>query len=125
VAQIVKAAELAQLYRKAVEQLSPGLPRFAATLGNGSKDRQPQRGCVGSSGQVVMSFSSELRFDRAALLAQGDATPLGLLLLGPSTQGSREARQPWARLHNRFAVERIISFRRFLCIFEDAQLYCC
>ena len=40
-----------------------------------------------------------------------DTTPLGLLMLSldPFTQGSRAARQPWAKLDNRFAVQ--ITFR--------------
>src|SRR6266550_3003860 len=33
--------ELGWLYREAVMKLSPGLPRFAATLGNGSNDNNP------------------------------------------------------------------------------------
>jgi hypothetical protein len=31
--------------------------------------------------------------------------PLGLPLLEPFSQGSRATRQPWANLHNRFAVQ--------------------
>jgi hypothetical protein len=52
------------------------------------KDGNPNRGCVG------------LRVNRRMVI-----TPLGLrdiLLLG--SQGSREARQPWAVRRNRFAV---------------------
>ena len=40
-----------------------------------------------------------------------DATPLGLGTLELLSQGSREARQPWALLLNRFAVERLFKRR--------------
>jgi hypothetical protein len=75
------------LYREAVTEYSPGLPRFAATLGN----RVPL--AINPNGVVTAG--------------NPDATPMGLLFFaGPLTQGSREARQPWAVFRNRFAVNR-------------------
>jgi len=36
-----------------------------------------------------------------------DTTPLGLFSFDTVTQGSRAARQPWAKLHNRFVVQSL------------------
>jgi hypothetical protein len=66
-------------YREAVTKHSPGLSRFAVTLG---------------------SRLNSINF----LSQEADTTPLWLLSFRRVTQGSREARQPWAGLHNRFAV---------------------
>ena len=43
-----------------------------------------------------------------------DTTLLGLLILSfdPFTQGTRAARQPWAKLHNRFAVQPLGSAQK-------------
>src|SRR6266404_5769705 len=55
-------------YREAVKEHSPGLPRFAATLGSQvNEESQPQRGCD--------SFLIRLVERRNSLR---DATPLGL-----------------------------------------------
>ena len=81
--------------RKAVEQPSPGLPRFAATLGSGYRTGATPTG---------------LRLLRKSNVAIENEQPTqprwGCYSLHPSPQGSREARQPWALFRNRFAVTR-------------------
>ena len=47
-------------YREAVTKPSPGLPRFAATLGVGSNETNPKRGCVSFSAQEVMEIWSNV-----------------------------------------------------------------
>ena len=44
------------LYREAVTKPSPGLPRFAATLGDGFNETNPKRGCVSFPAQAVMEI---------------------------------------------------------------------
>ncbi|MDX6575650.1 MAG: hypothetical protein QOE96_1603 [Blastocatellia bacterium] len=70
-------------------------PRVAAPCGYPgielSNRKQPQRGCARSD----FKPSFELR---------NPHNPVGVAIKRPLTQGSRETRQPWAMLRNRFAV---------------------
>jgi len=56
-----------------------------------SKMKQPQRGCAIFAGGPANSQSFELR---------NRHDPDGVGIGGVFTQGSREARQPWALLYN-------------------------
>src|SRR6266404_1641287 len=71
----------------------------AATLGNRNHPEQPQRGCA----NVDFKPLFELR---------NRHNPVGVAIVRPFTQGSREARQPWAVLRNRFAVVPWLPFNR-------------
>src|SRR5260370_24706924 len=82
---------------------------------------QPQRGCVssrtpvsGSAGKIQSSTTnSHAGFDPVIVLHSANETnclrnchnPVGVAVIRYlGSQGSREARQPWAVFHNRFAV---------------------
>jgi hypothetical protein len=110
-------------YREAVTQHSPGLSRFAATLGTEVRNDLNPNGVVSFLGKQSVPFmegtaitgsqpASLLVVNEPALplhhdvgRSQRDTTPLGLrATCKPFPQGSREARQPWAVFRNRFAV---------------------
>jgi hypothetical protein len=101
-----------QRYREAVKQLSPGLPRFVATLGTKVMNGVNPEGVVDNLSlnglnpinKESFRFGNDPTFPPRSKLWLKDTTPLGLQSVGSPSQGSREARQPWAELLNRFAV---------------------
>ena len=100
-------SRLGCLYREAVTKPSPGLPRFAATLGDGSNETNPNGVVSVSLLKKSWRYGPTLPADHDVRFAR-DATPLGLCHFSTTRpQGSRAARQPWAELRNPFAVGRI------------------
>ena len=86
-------------YREAVMPQSPGLlqPWDRRLI-----DYQPTRGCA----------ARQLRL-KCFCETTTTTTPLGLFSFSLLSQGSREARQPWALGRNRFAVRLDLSALRF------------
>lgn len=90
-------------YREAVAELSPGLPRLAATPGKGHNESNPN-GVASASLEQMASGSGKVRLD---IELRGRCNPVGVAFLSTfRSQGCRAARQPWALLHNRFAVNQ-------------------
>ena len=89
---------MSDLYREAVVSFSPGLPRCAATLGPNGRSLSTPTG---------LRLNGEIGVYQSILWAIFETTQprWGWISLDPFTQGSRKARQPWAGLHNRFAVQ--------------------
>jgi|SRR5258706_7734493 len=89
--------------REAVMQLSPGLTRFASTLGIWVWRSNP-------NGVVAVSHLNEFGKIRPTLpLAMVNfgkrRNPVGVASVSiTKSHGRREARQPWAELPNRFTV---------------------
>jgi hypothetical protein len=93
--------QVTALYREAVTEHSPGLPRFAATLGTMARNDRNPNGVVSFFAKTVCLIQVVYGRFRGRRVIVERHNPVGVeRFMQTFSQGSRETRQPWAVLSN-------------------------